>query len=586
MRGAVKPIAEFAGDLRLYRRLLGYAWPYKWAFPIALLGMLLASAAASGLAAVMKPLVDEGFVQRNPEIIRQAPLWIMLLFLARGIASFFGEYTTAWIGRKVIHDLRKACFARLLRLPNGFFDLHAPGKLIAKLIYDVEQIAGAVTQGLITVIGDGFTAAFLLAYMVYMNWKLTLFLLVVAPISMWLVRLMSKGFRRTSRKIQLSVGEIARVAQEGTEGQRIIKAFGGEAYELARFAEASERNRRQSLRKTAISTVGMALVQLVGAVGLGLMIYFALADTTISAGVFVSYIVATTWLLGPLRRLAKINETVQTALAAASSAFELLDEPAEQDDGAKTLSRARGRVEYRDVSFRYATAPNDALRGVSFTIEPGRTVALVGASGSGKTTLASLLPRFYRLTSGEILIDGININDFTLANLRSHIALVGQETLLFDDTIANNIAYGASGPVDRERLVEAARAAHVLEFAERLSQGLDTRVGEKGALFSGGQRQRVAIARALYKNAPILVLDEATSALDSESERLVQDAMRRLLANRTTLVIAHRLSTVEHADRIVVLSRGEIVESGTHRELLARSGAYAAFYRSQFATAE
>jgi subfamily B ATP-binding cassette protein MsbA len=573
----------FADDFRLYRRLLGFAWKYKWAFPIALLGMVLMGATAAGVSSVMKPLVDEGFVQRNPEIIRQAPLWIILFAFARGLASFLGEYTTSWIGRRVIYDLRNACFARLLRLPNGFFDLHAPGRLIAKLIYDVEQIAGAVTQGLITVIGDGLTTVFLFGFLFYSNWKLTLFLFIVAPFSMLLVRAMSKGFRRTSQKIQHSVGDISRIAQEATEGHRLIKAFGGADYEQTRFAEASRTNRRQALRKTAISVAGMGVVQFVGSFGFAFMMYMALSDAGMSAGLFVSYVVATTWLMGPMRRLAKVNEVLQTALAAAASAFELLDEPAEQDDGGKAIERVGGRVEYRNVSYRYASAQTDAVKNVSFTIEPGQTVALVGASGSGKTTLASLLPRFYRVSGGTVLLDDININELTLANLRSHIALVGQETLLFDDTLANNIAYGSATSIDRDRLVDAARTAHVLEFAERLAHGLDTRVGEKGGMLSGGQRQRVAIARALYKNAPILILDEATSALDTESERLVQDAMRRLLANRTTLVIAHRLSTIEHADRIVVLSRGEIVETGTHQQLLARDGAYANLYRMQFA---
>jgi ATP-binding cassette, subfamily B, bacterial MsbA len=582
----VKPVASLADDFRLYRRLLGYAWRYRWAFGVALIGMVFMAATAAGFAAVMKPLVDEGFIQRNIDTIRLAPLWLLLLFLARGVATFLGEYTATWISRQVIYDVRHDCFNRLLRLPCGFYDINPSGRLVAKLIFDVEQIAGAVTQGLITIVGDGLTAAFLLGYMFYLDWKLTLLLLVVAPVTMLLVRLMSQGFRRRSEKIQSSVGEISRTAQDATEGYRVIKAFGGEARELAVFASANERNRRQILRKSALAIGGMGVVQFVSSIGLALMIHFALGDPTISAGVFVSYIVATTWLMGPLRRLAKANTIIQTGLAAAQSAFALIDEPAEQDDGTRTLERARGHVEYRNVSHRYATAESDALRNVSFTAEPGQTVALVGSSGSGKTTLASLLPRFYRTVSGEILLDGVNINELTLTNLRKHIALVGQETLLFNDTIAGNIAYGSDKPLDRVRLLDVASAAHVLDFAERLPQGLDTPVGEKGALLSGGQRQRVAIARALYKDAPVLVLDEATAALDTESERLVQDAMRRLRANRTTLVIAHRLSTIEHADRIVVLARGQVVETGTHQELLARNGAYANLYRLQFADAD
>jgi len=577
---------ELKQDVRLYRRLLSYAARYRWVFLIALFGMILNAAAQSGFGALMKPLVDEGFIKRNPQTVQQVPLLMLLLVAARGVAGFLAEYTTAWIARKVIFDLRNACFERLLRLPCSYFDLHASGRLVAKLIFDLEQIAGAVTQGLVTVIGDGISGIALIGYLFYLEWRLTLLLLVVAPVSTFLIRLMSKGFRRRSRKIQLSVGEISRLTQEASDGQRVIKAFGGEAQELKVFIEANEHNRHQIMRKAAISSSGMPLVQFVGSIGIAVMIRFALGDPGISAGDFVAFIAATTLASGPLRRLARINEVIQTGLAAAHSAFELLDEPAEQDDGTATLERARGHIEYRNVVFRYATANEDALRGVSFAIEPGQTVALVGASGSGKTTLAALLPRFYRVTSGEILFDGININDLTLHDLRRYIALVGQDTLLFNDTLAANIAYGTDDTADRERLRAAARAAHVLEFAERLPQGLDTPVGERGALLSGGQRQRVAIARALYKNAPILILDEATSALDSESERLVQDAMRELRAHRTTLVIAHRLSTIEHAHRIVVMARGKMIESGTHRELLDRGGAYASLYRSQFAAAE
>jgi len=582
----VKPIATLTDDFRLYRRLLGYAWRYRWAFVVAFVGMVLTAATAAGFSAVMKPLVDEGFIQRNAETVRLAPLWLVLLFVARAVASFMGEYTTSWISRRVIFDLRHDCFSRLLKLPCGFYDINPSGRLVAKLIFDVEQIAGAVTQALVTVVGDGLTAAFLLGYMFYLDWRLTLLLLVVAPVTMLLVRLMSQAFRRKGEKIQSSVGEISRVAQDATEGYRVIKAFGGETRELEVFAQANERNRKQILRKAALASGGIGIVQIVSSIGLALMMHFALGDPQITAGMFVSYIVATTWLMGPLRRLARVNETIQTGLAAANSAFALIDEPAERDDGTRTVERVRGHIEYRSVSHRYATAENDALRNVSFTIEPGQTVALVGSSGSGKTTLASLLPRFYRVTGGAILLDGIDINDLTLANLRRHIALVGQETLLFNDSIAGNIAYGSVQPIDQARLRAAAKAAHVLDFAERLPQGLDTAVGEKGALLSGGQRQRVAIARALYKDAPVLVLDEATAALDTESERLVQDAMRRLRANRTTLVIAHRLSTIEHADRIVVLARGQVAETGTHQELLARNGAYANLYRLQFADAD
>jgi subfamily B ATP-binding cassette protein MsbA len=378
------------------------------------------------------------------------------------------------------------------------------------------------------------------------------------------------------------MGEISQVTQQATEGQRVVKAFGGQETEIRAFTEVNERNRRQAMRKVMVSAVGMGLVQLLAAIALALVIYFALLSGEITAGGFVSYITAVTWMMNPAKRLSKINETIQTGLAAAHSAFALMDEPAETDTGTVTLAHVRGRIEYRHVGFRYPVAESEALQDVSFTIEPGQTVALVGASGSGKTTTASLLPRFYRVNEGEIRLDDGNINDLVLADLRRHIAIVGQETLLFDDTIRHNIAYGHEGPIDEERVMQAARAAHVLEFAQKLPLGLDALVGERGLRVSGGQRQRIAIARALYKNAPILILDEATSSLDTESERLVQAAMQKLMENRTTLVIAHRLSTVEHADRIVVLAQGRVVESGTHRELLAQNGVYAGLYRIQF----
>ncbi len=576
------PPVDLKEDMRLYRRLLGYAVRYRWMFPVALIGMLLNTAAQTGVGALMKSIVDDGFIKRDASAIEHIPLFLFLLVFARGIGSFLAEYTSTWISRKVIFDLRSACFERLLKLPCGYFDLNASGRLVSKLIYDVEQIAGAATQGIVTIIGDGLSAIALVGYLLYLDWRLTALLFIVTPVSAFLIRQMSKGFRRKSQKIQLSVGEISSVTQETADGHRVIKAFGGEAQELRFFVAANELNRRQIMRKAAISAAGMPIVQLVAAVGLAVMIRFALTDPTITAGAFTGFLSTVALLSGSLRRLAKINEVIQTGLSAAQSAFSLLDEPVERDDGTATMGRTQGRVEYRDVTFRYTTANDNALRGVSFAMEPGQTLALVGASGSGKTTLAGMLPRFYRATGGKISLDGIDINDLVLADLRRQIALVGQDTLLFNDSLAANIAYGSEGAIDAQRLRAAAQAAHVLEFAERLPEGLDTKVGERGALLSGGQRQRVAIARALYKDAPILVLDEATSALDSESERLVQDAMQRLRANRTTLVIAHRLSTIEHADRIVVMARGEVVESGTHRELLARGGAYASLYNSQF----
>lgn len=573
---------DTANSLRLYRRLLGYAWPYKWVFLAAVVGMIMLSASAAGFTALMKPLMDEGFVQRDVSTIKMIPLLIVLLFLARGIGNFLAQYGTAWIGRRVTFDLRSDIFRRMMYLPSRYYESSASGGLISRIIYNVEQIAAGVTQVPYVVIGDGLTMLALAGWLLYLNWKLTLVFAVLLPVTALLMRAMNRRFLRTSVEIQTSMGEISQVVREASDGQRVVKAFGGQEAEIRAFNHGNEKNRRQSLRKVAVSAIGMGLLQLAGAIALGLVIYTALLSGEITAGSFTSYLVAALWIMGPSRRLARINETIQTALAAAQSTFAVLDQTAEEDTGSVTIERARGRVEYRHVGFRYPDAGQDVLDDVSFLVEPGQVLALVGQSGSGKSTIVSLLPRFYRAARGAIRLDDTDINDLTLASLRRQIALVGQENILFDDSIRHNIAYGEEGAMDESRLMEAARAAHVLEFAERLPEGLDTHVGERGMLLSGGQRQRIAIARALYKNAPILILDEATSALDTESERLVQAALQKLMLHRTTLVIAHRLSTVEHADKIVVLAQGRVVESGAHRELLARNGVYAGLYRNQF----
>lgn len=582
-RTSGRPQATAREDLKLYRRLLGYAWPYKWVFAIAIVGMAILATTSAALSWVMKPLVDEGFVARDPSAIQVIPLLIIAIIAIRALGTILGQYGISWIGRRVTFDLRQAMFVHLMRLPSGFYDVHPLGGLLSKLIFDVEQIAGAVTDAVITLARDGLTVLALSLYMFYLNWKLTLVFVVIAPVSTLLIRVMNRRFRETGSQIQTGMADISQVAQEAIGGYRIVKAFGAEETETDAFRRASEQVRKYHLRKSATSVIGVSLLQLVAAVALALMIYFALL-IHVTPGEFFSYISAVLLMMAPTKNLAKINEIVQTGLVAAQSVFRLLDEPPELDNGGIRRDHVRGRIEYRHVSFRYpATEGQDALRDISFTIEPGQTLALVGTSGSGKSTIAGLLPRFYRATEGEILVDGINVNDFALSDLRSHIAVVGQDTLLFNDTIGNNIAYGHHGKVDAVRLEEAARVAHVLEFVRALPAGLDTIVGEKGARLSGGQRQRIAIARALYKNAPILILDEATSALDTESERYVQAAMQQLLKNRTTLVIAHRLSTVEHAHRIVVLSQGRVAESGTHAELLARGGLYAGLYRKQFA---
>ncbi len=578
--------AGVADSSRLYRRLLVYAWPHKWIFLVAVFGMALLSASSTAFAALMRLLVDRGFVERDPATITLVPLLIVVIFVVRASGTFLSQYGMSWVGRRVIFDMRQAMFVHLTRLPSGYYDTTPTGGLISKLIFDIEQVATAVTEAVLTLVRDGLTVLALFGWMLYLNWKLTLIFAVLLPISTWLLSIMSQHFRVTSSRIQVSMGDISQVLQQTIGGQRIVKAFNAQDNEARTFRTANERNRKETTRKSAISSIGTSLLQVLAAGALALVIYVAFLIGDITAGDFTSFITAMTLMMAPGKSLAKMSEIVQTGLAAAQSAFELLDQAAEADTGVARLERVRGRIEYRGVGFRYATSDAPALHDVSFTIEPGQTVALVGTSGSGKTTVASLLPRFYRVTEGEVRIDGVNLNDLALADLRSHIAIVAQDTLLFDDTLCNNIAYGESGAVDAQRVQAAARAAHVLDFAASLPEGLDTRVGERGTRLSGGQRQRVAIARALYKDAPILILDEATSALDSESERYVQEAMQTLRKNRTTLVIAHRLSTVERADRIVVLAQGRIVETGAHEELLARNGVYAGLYRQQFAENE
>lgn len=578
-------IANRPSSLRLYRRLMTYVWPHKWVFLASILGMAVTSATEGGFAWVMKPLIDGGFVKNDVASIRYIPLLIIGIFVARGLFGFLAGYATAWVGRQVIFAIRSQMFARLVHLPSRFYDAHSSGILISKLIYDVEQVMTSVTKAFTSVVKDNLSLLFLFSWMLYLSWRLTLLFLLLAPVIALSVRIISQRFRKTARMIQQSMGDITHVVQEAIEGQRVVKIFGAQQVEIQAFDQVNRRNLGQAMRKAVAAAINVPVVELLSAIGVAIAIYFAMqqsASGRLTAGEFTSYITAMGLMMPAIKRLSMMNEVVQTGLAAAQSVFSLMDETPEADPGTQEIARVTGRVEYRQVGFRYPVSSGPVLRDVSFAIEPGQTVALVGASGSGKTTIANLLPRFYMVEEGAVLLDGVNINTLRLKNLRSHVALVSQETVLFDDSIRNNIAYGLDEPVDDRRIREAARAAHVLDFAERTPEGLDTMVGERGVRLSGGQRQRIAIARALYKNAPILILDEATSALDTESERLVQDAMRELMRNRTTLVIAHRLSTIESANRILVLAQGKVVESGTHSELLALNGNYARLYRLQF----
>jgi subfamily B ATP-binding cassette protein MsbA len=582
----VSDSTDLHGSLRLYGRLLGYVKPYKLAFGIAIIAMIVFAASEAAFAALLKPLLDGGFVNKDPDIIRLTPILLIVVALLRSVGSFASEYTMAWVGRRVIFDIRNQMFQRLVYLPSTYYDTNSSGILISKVIYDVEQVATAATKAVSSLVKDNVMIIGLVGWMIYLNWKLTLLVLIVAPLLSWVIRAMGRRFRAISTSIQRSMGNISHTVQEAIDGQRVVKTFCGQETEIKTFTDVNNKNRQMGMKKVATAAAGTSAIHLLAALAVTVVVYMALLQSAAgeaTVGDFMSYLAALAMLTGPIRRLAQVNEIVQTGLAAAQSVFTLLDEVPERDDGSRRLEQVRGRVEYRHVGFRYAPDGKAALRDIDFTIEPGQTVALVGTSGSGKTTIANLLPRFYRVGEGAILLDGVDINELALDNLRRHISLVSQETVLFDDSIRNNILYGQTASVSDVRVQEVAHAAHVTDFAKDMPEGLETRVGEKGVRLSGGQRQRIAIARALLKNAPILILDEATSALDTESERHVQAAMQTLMRNRTTLVIAHRLSTIENADQILVMARGQIVERGNHAQLLAANGMYARLHRLQFA---
>jgi len=569
----------------IYRRLLGYVLPHWRAFVTAIIGLVIVAGTEAGFAAFIKPMMDGSFVERDPEVIKLTPFVLIGIFLIRGIASFLSGYSMAWVARKVISNLRGEMFRQLLRLPVTFYDATPSGTLLSKLIYDVEQVARATTDVITIVIRDTFTVIGLLGWMFYLNWRLALILLIGTPVIAQIINFINRRFRRYSTRIQNSIGDVTQIAEESIEGQRVVKTFGGEQYESGRFEQANESNRRLNMKLESTSAASVPLVQFVAAIAAAAVIYIALREVDrndLTVGSFMSFIAAMMMLLAPMKRLTKITANLQRGIAAAESIFGFIDTTPEVDEGKRELKRSGGAVAYRDVHFSYRADKEEVLKGISFDVAPGQSIAFVGRSGSGKSTLVSLLPRFYDVGTGQILIDGHDIREFPLPVLRDQIALVSQHITLFNDTIANNIAYGRLEGSSREAIIAAAEAAHAMEFINDLPEGLDTLVGENGVLLSGGQRQRLAIARALLKDAPILILDEATSALDTESERHIQDALEELMQNRTTLVIAHRLSTIENADRILVMDKGRVVESGRHDELLAQKGHYAALYNMQF----
>ncbi len=571
---------------RLYFRLLRYVKPYWRMFALSVLTTMLVAATEPALPALLKPMLDGSFVNRDPAMMKLIPLALVGLFLTRGIFGFISDYATNWVSTKLVLDLRNLMFDKLVRLPTPYYDNASSGAVIANIAFNVSQVTQAGANVITILVRDSFAILGLLGWMLYLNWKLTAVSLVMVPLVAVVVRVSSKRLRNMGRNIQRSMGDITHVLEEALDGHKVVKIFGGQAYEKQRFYDATNNARRYGMKQTVAASLNVPMVQLLAAIALAVIVYIATLQSSTNqttVGGFVSFITAMLMLLAPLKRLTGVSQALQQGLAAAEVVFELLDQPEEDDRGTVELPRATGAIEFRHVTLRYDDNPNPAIHDFSLSIRAGETVALVGQSGSGKTSLVNLLPRFYHPTAGEILLDGHNIEAIRLASLRDNIALVSQDVVLFNDTIAANIAYGRRNGAGEDEIVAAAEAAHAMEFIRHMPQGLATLVGENGIKLSGGQRQRVAIARAILKNAPILILDEATSALDTQSERHVQAALENLMQNRTTLVIAHRLSTIEKADRIVVMKKGEIVEIGTHAELLDRDGAYAHLYRIQFA---
>lgn len=569
---------------QLYKRLLTFVWPHRVAFTLSIIGFIMFAASAPMLAHLM------GWVERTLQNPTQDNILLIVgallgVYLFRGIGTFLGKYFTSVVGTGVVQALRLQLFGRMLNLPSFYYDSESSGRLISRVIFDVEQVNGASTRALTTVVQEGMTVLLLMGYLIWLDYTLTGIFLVIVPVIGLLVSQASRFFRRYSRGIQKSMGEVTQVTNESINGYREVRTYGAKDYETQRFTKAAEQNRKQVMKFSRVNAINVPTTQMVIALGLGVMVYLMfqrVANDQMTTEAFLQFITAASLIAKPIRALTDINSIVQKGLTAAESVFSILDADVEEDAGSQSLSDCNGDVRFDDVSFRYDKAAEDALRHITLNIPAGTSVALVGKSGSGKTTLASLLPRFYELTAGRILLDGQDTRELTLDSLRDQIAIVSQQVTLFNASIRDNIAYGALRDLDDEAVFAAAKAAHAHDFISRLPQGYDTQVGENGVMLSGGQRQRIAIARAILKNAPVLILDEATSALDTESERHIQAAMEEVMKGRTTLVIAHRLSTIEQADNIVVIESGEIIEQGSHNELLAKGGDYTQLHQLQF----
>ena len=567
------------------KRFLEYLKAYKVPFVFAIIGMIGYSAVDTFVFSQLQPMIDESLGNNDKDYLRLAAYAIVPLFLLRGVFNFLGSYTLSWIGAQVVMRMRQQLFEKYIHLPVAFHDNHAVGGLISKVTYDTEQVANASGKALLTLVREGALVIGLLCVMFYYSWQLSLIFLLIGPIVAVIVSIVSKRFRVVSKNIQQSMGNLTSSVEQAVKGHKVVIMFGGQEIEQERFKQKNNHNRQQSMKLNVTSILSVSSIQVIASIALAVVLFIASTPgmlEKLTAGVFINVVFCMVMLLKPLKQLTTINNQFQKGMAACTSIFEILDEADEEDKGKTKVERATGKIEFDDVTFSYPGKQTPALSNVSFIANPGQSIALVGRSGSGKSTISSLLTRFYVPQEGQIRLDDTALNDIDLKDLRAQFAVVSQNVTLFNDTIANNIAYGARKNVSRKDIENAAKMAHVEEFLSNLPEGLDTVIGENGLMLSGGQRQRIAIARAILAEAPILILDEATSALDTESERLIQDALETLQKRCTSLVVAHRLSTIENADCIMVVEQGRIIEKGKHNELLEKGGHYAQLHALQF----
>lgn len=571
-------------SLDTYRRLLQATKKYWLCFLLGVVATAAMSLVDAGFAWLIKPIIDKGFINRDPHFIRLLPFMVIIIFVFRGAFVFLSNYCVTRVSRHVVMDFRRALFNHLLKLPTSFYDKSSSGQLISTMIYNVEQVAQASSTALLTILQEATLVIGLVAVIVSVSWELFVLFLIILPVIVWILKRNGSRLKRISTSVQKSVGEVTRVAAEGINAHQVVRLYGGQNYERAKFYRATQANQERELKIAVANSMGTSIVQLLLSVLIAVVLIFAtMPSLHITAGAFGTVISSVIMLLRPMRRLTTVHSLIQKGVAGAESIFTILDEEVEKDTGTVTTKRVRGEVKFSQVNFGYQIGRETVLQDINFLVQPGKVVAIVGRSGAGKSTLINLLPRFYDLQSGAITIDGVDTRDYQLENLRQQFAVVSQHSVLFNDTVAHNIAYGQQdGMASRAQIEAAARAAYAWEFIQEYPQGLDTIIGENGVLLSGGQRQRLAIARALLKNAPILILDEATSSLDTHSEREIQAALENLMQRCTTFVIAHRLSTIEHADWILVMEKGRIIEQGTHQELLSKNSAYSALHRLQF----